>query len=87
MTIKQALFIIAQCVGFIAKRCLHLLYGAICKHPFIATTSFTLVIAVYAAISVASARAERDNALQQQITLQEQVEKLSLIIDAQKINK
>lgn len=87
MTIKQALIIIAQCVGFIAKRCLHLLYGAICKHPFIATTSFTLVIAVYAAISVASARAERDKALQQQITLQEQGEKLSLIIDAQKINK
>nr|DAR51647.1 MAG TPA: hypothetical protein [Caudoviricetes sp.] len=29
MTIKQALFIIAQCVGFIAKRCLQLLYGAL----------------------------------------------------------
>lgn len=55
--------------------------------PWLCIGAVMIVATTVSYVCIASARAERDNALQQQITLQEQVEKLSLIIDAQKINK
>ena len=57
------------------------------KLPWLYVGITILIFVIIYSVCVGKARAERDKALQQQITLQEQVEKLSLIIDAQKINK
>ena len=57
------------------------------KLPWLYVGITILISVIVYSVCVGKARAERDKALQQQVTLQEQVEQLSCAIEAQKINK
>lgn len=57
------------------------------KLPWLYVGITILISVIVYNVCVGKARAERDKALQQQVTLQEQVEQLSCAIEAQKINK
>lgn len=87
MTILRAHRIILRCTVFIIARYLQLAYQTICRNPFLYTTFFTFIIAIYAAVIIGSARAERDSACQKAAHLQTQVEQLSCALEALKHNR